>query len=539
MDDVFVLKDNPQIAGGIDSIPAIFSSPYFSNDNASFGYRPLTKVMYALEYDLFGINLPVHHTINILLYALCGILVFRFLRRYFEQLTGMLFVWIVFLIWFLHPLHTEVVASLKNREELLWVIFDLLSIVQFEKFIEKKNLFALIFALFFFVVSYLAKQSALSLVLVMPLLIWFRFGQKIQWKQISGVQLRSIIVVAFTGVMGYLLYKFPAWVFQPDTLEMYASENPIRFTDAVSVKVSISAMAMLYNLRLLIFPHPLIFYYGLYQIPDLPVFSWQVLFSAVVHLGIIVFTIVGLRKRKVWALGSAFYLFSIFLFSNLPIEINGIVGERFLFLPSLGFAIAFTALVFGLTRNNLYVKNLKLMSLNLRVILFIIFLLFSIKTMVRNTSWRDSLTLYKNDIRYASRSVQAHNILAGEMMDCLIMDLNKGCAVSSKTKEIQQIIHYFRKSWLLFPESYRTMNNLGDLYLNFGNNPDSALLFLAGAYKLKPESFYVRFNIARCFDFNNEMDKAEYWYLSAIQVNPDIPKTHELLNNLRARKLDK
>jgi tetratricopeptide (TPR) repeat protein len=125
------------------------------------------------------------------------------------------------------------------------------------------------------------------------------------------------------------------------------------------------------------------------------------------------------------------------------------------------------------------------------------------------------------------------------MMDCLIMDLNKGCAVSSKTKEIQQIIHYFRKSWLLFPESYRTMNNLGDLYLNFGNNPDSALLFLAGAYKLKPESFYVRFNIARCFDFNNEMDKAEYWYLSAIQVNPDIPKTHELLNNLRARKLDK
>ncbi len=41
LDDIFVVKNNPQVLKGIKAIPEIFTSRYFENRQAKFGYRPL------------------------------------------------------------------------------------------------------------------------------------------------------------------------------------------------------------------------------------------------------------------------------------------------------------------------------------------------------------------------------------------------------------------------------------------------------------------------------------------------------------------
>ena len=90
LDDVYVTGKNPLTQQGIRAIPAIFST-YYINLNAeeggqhNFGYRPLAKATFALEWQFFGENRHESHFINVLLYALTGILLFLLLRRLLDN----------------------------------------------------------------------------------------------------------------------------------------------------------------------------------------------------------------------------------------------------------------------------------------------------------------------------------------------------------------------------------------------------------------------------------------------------------------------
>jgi len=163
MDDVFVVKDNAMVQKGISAIPEIFSSRYFENSQAKFGYRPFTKAVYAIEVSLFGVNPHVSHFINLLLYALLAFVMLLWLKRIFAEKVSILFVWAVLLLWMFHPIHTEVVASLKNREEILYLLFAVWASIHFMNFIETGKWYQLVIALVLFVSSFLSKQSAIAL----------------------------------------------------------------------------------------------------------------------------------------------------------------------------------------------------------------------------------------------------------------------------------------------------------------------------------------------------------------------------------------
>lgn len=120
-DDIGTIRDNAYITkGGISAIPTLLSTPYHRGSLilANDLYRPLSLVLFATEYQLFGYNPLPFHFINILLYAGCVILLFLFLDGLFEQKrTGVAF--IASLLFAVHPIHTEVVANIKSGDELL------------------------------------------------------------------------------------------------------------------------------------------------------------------------------------------------------------------------------------------------------------------------------------------------------------------------------------------------------------------------------------------------------------------------------------
>lgn len=530
LDDLFVLKDNAQVMGGLDSIPKIFASPYYQGPGATFGYRPLTKALFAVEYEVVGINLPVHHAINVILYFLCGLLVFRFLRRYFESSTGMLFVWTATVFWMLHPIHTEVVASLKNREELLWMIFGFLSLEQAERFVETRKLLPILFSLLLFVLSYLAKQSALSLALAFPLLLWYRFGSlPFRWKEKKTVY--SLIVILLIMAAAFVFYRLTYRLFAADEMEISYAESPLRYNEALMNRISLGFTALLFYLKILVFPHPLQFYYGLFTIPEWALFSIPVLLSVLLHLVLIWIAIYGLLKKSALAFGAGFYLVTLFMFSNFPENVNGIVAERLVFVPSIGYSVFITALLFrfsGITATTPFAK----MHQGLKVVLIVVFLLFSAKTIVRNTSWKDTLTLFKNDIRYAAGSAHANAILAEEMMSRVVKELQKGTPPARLKNSTDSIIFLYKRSWVLYPENYRPLNNMGDLYLTFRNDPDSALLFLAGADRLDPDNFFIAFNAARAYEMKSDTTKALVLYQKAVRIKPEKKQAEEAIRRL-------
>src|ERR1035437_9544609 len=117
MDDELVTNTNKRVEGGIKAIPGIWTSLY-SEGKLKYEYRPVVKTVFAIEYQIFGDNPHVSHFINILIYIFTCLLLFNLLKKLLKDFNPV-FPFIAVLLFIAHPIHTEVVASLKNRDEML------------------------------------------------------------------------------------------------------------------------------------------------------------------------------------------------------------------------------------------------------------------------------------------------------------------------------------------------------------------------------------------------------------------------------------
>ena len=86
LDDEFVTGPENITAKGIKSIPRIFKT-YHVNDESgnTYEYRPIVKVSFAIQHQIFGQNVVVSHLVNILLYAACLLLLLRLFNLLFKE----------------------------------------------------------------------------------------------------------------------------------------------------------------------------------------------------------------------------------------------------------------------------------------------------------------------------------------------------------------------------------------------------------------------------------------------------------------------
>ena len=530
LDDVFVIHNNKQVQRGIEAIPEIFTSRYFENPQAKFGYRPLTKAIYALEVSLFGVNPHISHFINVLLYALLAFVLFLWLRRLFESETGILFIWAVLLLWLFHPIHTEVVASLKNREEIMYLLFAISASLVFMNFIEYGKYFYLIMAILLYALSYLSKQSAISFVLVLPFLFFFKYLNNISLKSFFNKEIwanaifkRYVIAITSLFLIGYIMYKLPSWILPPDELDLYSFENPLRYNKTLEARFSVSALAMIYYLRLLIFPHPLLFYYGLYTLPEVNISDIIVWFSVLIHIIFFILFLKLWRKNKFLLYGYIFYLLTILPFSNFMMEINGIVADRFLHGPSIGFAIVLSAFLFLIFKIPVSENSFKKICNKAKYTFFIILTLYAFKTISRNNDWKNEMTLYSRDINYLDKSVKANDILAQVIMDRIMQNNPLSRPFSVLKPSLDSIIYFYSRSLELFPENPKALNNLANIYINFYNQPKKALDYLLKAYKYKPNSFELNMNIGKCYEILRNDTLSISYYKKALDINKTQP----------------
>lgn len=196
LDDTLVTQNHPLTSQGVAAIPRIFKSPYYFDEAGyAFDYRPVVTSSFAIEHSLFGEQPLVSHTINVLLYGLTVILLF-FLLRLFMPESGNRKLWfpgIVGLLFLIHPIHSEVVNSIKNRDELLALLFGLLAsyLVVYGKN-QPRNWAWYALGVGVFTLGLLAKLSGLLFAILIPLsLILFR---KTNWKEVALLSLPLTVV---------------------------------------------------------------------------------------------------------------------------------------------------------------------------------------------------------------------------------------------------------------------------------------------------------------------------------------------------------
>jgi cytochrome c-type biogenesis protein CcmH/NrfG len=170
LDDELVTRNHPRTSLGLHGIWEILRSPYFEDREMGYAYeyRPVTHISFALEHTLFGESPATSHAINVLLYGLTGILLLIFLRELEPDSPVPLLAAVLFMI---HPIHVEVVSSIKNREEILALIGGLGAAIGCVRFIRSEKMLYLLLMSLCFAIGFYSKKSIASFAVALPFMV--------------------------------------------------------------------------------------------------------------------------------------------------------------------------------------------------------------------------------------------------------------------------------------------------------------------------------------------------------------------------------
>ena len=140
LDDWGLMPENKVTRRGFEGLGEIFRTSYRTGmdvaDNSL--YRPLSKATFAIEWAIAPNQPILGHVDNILLYGLACFVLFLTLTKLFRQ--QLLVPFLATLLFAVHPLHTEVVANIKSRDEIMCLLFlcwSLISVIRYSETDEK------------------------------------------------------------------------------------------------------------------------------------------------------------------------------------------------------------------------------------------------------------------------------------------------------------------------------------------------------------------------------------------------------------------
>jgi hypothetical protein len=154
------------------SINSIFE--FFTSTGGFFSgfYRPLVRLAFFIDYSIYHLNPTGFHVTNLLFHIANTIMVFYFTRHLTgEEIAG----WVAAFIFAVQPLHTEAVSWISGRSDLIFSFFYLLAFLCFLEYKSKEGKIKVYLALssFFFILSLLSKEAAITLPAILFLTEYF------------------------------------------------------------------------------------------------------------------------------------------------------------------------------------------------------------------------------------------------------------------------------------------------------------------------------------------------------------------------------
>lgn len=456
LDDGIVLSENAFVKKGIAGLREIFAYDsfmgYFQKKEQLFKiaggrYRPLSLATFALEVAVFGDKKPyISHFFNMFLYACNAILLYRVLLLLVPACKeGRWFFGTAFLATLLfvaHPLHTEVVANIKGRDEILALMGALAALYAAFRYAYTGSIIWGVGVFVFLTLGLLAKENVLTFAAVIPLTIWL-FGPKQPQRSLSvlGFVLASVCLFIFVRyqALGYMVNHG-----KPTTDLM---NNP--FLDMTfSQKMATIFLCLGWDLKLLVFPHPLTHDYYPYHVPKVDWGHWKVLLAALVYFGMGIWAVLNIRKYTVPAYAILFYLLTISIVSNLFVPVGTFMNERFLYMPSVAFCLLLGWVVAQWIPSYLqkplerpYVLGLLLISLCT--------VGFAVRTVTRVPDWRTPFSLNDAAIRVSEGSARAHCFYASALYKEKYM---QAITLDEKAPIVAEMTYHIDKSLEIYPQ---------------------------------------------------------------------------------------
>lgn len=511
MDDRAVITQNKFVQQGFAGIPDILTTYYWKgywDQNAGL-FRPLSLILFAIEWQFSSGDPFLFHFIQLLLYALTAWLVYRFVVR----IAGAGNIWlpvVVTALFVAHPVHTEVVANIKSADEILCLLFFLISALLVLN-TTGNNLQRKALVGFTFLMCLLAKEGGLLFLPVLLLLpVWF-----------NNQSIKSTLANWWP-----LLLVAGLWLGWHQYIVRFSGSTPLPYTYqdnalvACNGKLSQMAtgIAMLggYMLKC-IWPYTLSYDYSFNEIPcrtfaDAQV--WLVILVSVFSIG------AAIRYRKTYpvvSFGVLFFFVSIFLTSNIFILIGATAADRFLYAPLLGLLIA----VVWVIQNEAKRWQAAPVYTNPLLLFAVLLVLYSFKTVNRNAAWKSEETLFATEVTGNSNSARVYYNYGSLLLNQPVAD------EAMRNAQLAVVVTNLTKAAAIDSMYPNTYINLGVAYYKL-KNYKAAIASLQRAVRLNPSGDAMH-NLADAFFRNNDLDSAIYYHTQCINSGYILNETWNML----------
>jgi tetratricopeptide (TPR) repeat protein len=511
-DDVGILLQDPRIrAVTVQNIWAIFSQSYwYINPDAGL-YRPLVTLSYLFNHAVLGgganpvgyhsINLTIHGANVSLVYAL-GLLIFA------ESLPGLAFA----AIWALHPLLTESVTNIVGRADELaafGVLAGLLCYTRWTSATGRRRWWWLTALVATQAIGLFSKENAAVLPGIL-LLYDLTFSDRASWR-------------ARVPAYAALLLPFAAFFFVRNQLHMRvvipAQENPLVHADFWTTRLT--AIKVIGKFLWL-------FFWPARLSPDysynaFPLFGWNLgnweddktLIALAVALGAILLAVLCRRRWKPMSFFMGFFFIALMPTANLIILIGSIMGERFMYLPSIGLAGCLVAAIRRISSG--WPANVSAIKITATLVC----LSLGARTYSRNFDWHDGLSLWSSAVDVYPNSARPH--------------MNLGLALAEMPGRLPDAIAQYETALRIFANSSQEHYNLGLALAQTPGRTQDAISEFQAALRIEPDSARVHYNLGLVLEKTEHLSDALAEFQAAVRSQPDFALAHNNLGNVLAR----
>lgn len=498
IDDKLIIVENIYANEGLKGFGQLIKAT-FSNDLTVIGVtRPVTMFSHALDVSIFGMNPGSHHQMNVLYYIILVFLLFNLLRSHLIPNHPAWLSFGIVLLFTVHPVHVESVANIKGRDDILCFIFGILSMIYFFRNLKEKKILNHVLSLTFVILSFLSKETGIIFTILIPLTYYY-FSDSSFKKAFASNYSYLLIGILLAGLR-LIVFKDEAENFNIYNNSLFAVQDTLS-------QFALTFRVLIHYIQLMILPYPLSWDYSLGHFEFNNFTNVLAIISLVVYGGLTVWVITQLKNKNLVSFGIAIFLIALFPISNILIKIPATFGERFLFIPSFGFAFAFVFLIHKLYNKMATQPNTKTMN-PLQLAVLAVSFVFLILSFNRTEVWKNEDTLIANDFDYANslRSSRSYIQQLTALPNDKIQNHKKALEVCTKA------LNRFEDDWQLWYFKgviERTLNNFDDAKLAFQTS-----------IKYKEDNLFALASYADLI-VNEQPDKAIELYRKAMAVNPD------------------
>jgi protein O-mannosyl-transferase len=424
------------------------------------------------------------------------------------------------LLFCIHPIHTEVVANMKSRDEIFSIIFIALTFINVFKYSETKVTKYIWWACINFFLSLLSKEYAIMLIWVIPCTLYL-FDKNFSVSKHGRIflALGSVLVV-------YMMIRFSIVTAKKMVPDTEILNNPYLLAKKDQI-IGTKIYVWLKYLILLFFPAVLSSDYSYNSIPYRHLTSWDTLLSLAIYIVLAILTVRLFRKKHPASWGLIFFFANFLMICNLLFDIGATMGERLIFHSSLGWAVC-VAWIFT-EEGRKHFKSVQMHKAVLWSVLLIVTFLFGWRTITRNEDWKNDITLFTHDVTTMPNSVLCLGNAGARWIDLSERPNNK----KHEKEYLNKAIGYLNHALELHPKYVNGYLNLGLAYFKLAdyNKAEEAW---GRAYQLYPSNPYlgmyyrvlanVYVNQAFADAKANRTPYAAYWFERASRIYPQDPE---------------